>query len=561
MHSRRKARPKTLPDSQDSRSLLRGRVLSLSGEQPALAGAEILAGEERYLTAADGTYDIPLDGHELPIRLTISAPGYFQRVDAIDWTPILPGGLLLRDFYLLENKSSHYVPQSDELDFIVDPDAPTLEAPIPGRELQQALESDMLLERMNMVTSDKTRSAGGGRQAAELLPRSSAVVPAPAASPTAIYNPQKQDGTYTDSLGQDLSAALPPLPSIEFLLDKLVEQEEQILVAGNPWSNGTGEGEARDTSRARQDDPLGDDFQSLLGGPSPRLEQAPLNDDASFEENGDDGGLDAPRDFDPHASFDPHSAFDPHAEFDPNADFGTSEGEDGGQQDTGFDDDAESWAVGDDVPEGDDWQSSDDPDEFSFPSDDSDEDWVISGSLGGPLPRASDVRAEASSAAARSASARAVAEAHAFVAPLEPKRKPVQEDILFQALGDDTWEFFATETPRESSTAPIKRLALERHPGQGEEDLFPSESSAGISLQVLHNVRRDALTRAPSPQGTPPQDEDTAPLAANASDDDLDPSGDDEDDFSWAQPEENGDGDAGEDGAWYDPDFDPDSDF
>ena len=81
-----------------ARSLLTGRITgSTSGMDRA-----VLRMEGRTIqTDEEGTYRIPLDDCPLPLRLTISCPGHFSRTETIDWSPILGGGLLVRDFELI----------------------------------------------------------------------------------------------------------------------------------------------------------------------------------------------------------------------------------------------------------------------------------------------------------------------------------------------------------------------------------------------------------------------------------------------------------------------------
>lgn len=243
MEDRQTRQNRRVPDSQDSRSLLRGRVLSLLDSESPVIGATLQVGQELFSVDDQGVYAIPLDGCDIPVQLLITAPGHFQRLELVDWTPILPGGLLMKDFFLLSQGAVTGEVQEGHL--IADP----------------ALLSDALtdqdfhsLDALTLRLAPRTAPAATPPRAAEPLP---AALAAPVLAPASLLDSQ---GTYIPLEHVVPDGPLPAPRELDQLLERLSEQEEQLLVTSS-WFQGNSSGPR---------DELEEDegYSSLLGGES-----------------------------------------------------------------------------------------------------------------------------------------------------------------------------------------------------------------------------------------------------------------------------------------------------
>lgn len=533
MEATRSARTRHLPDSQDSRSLLRGRVLHFgralrADEQRPLVGASIRAGTETYYTDDDGTYDIPLDGHELPIHLTISAPGFLDRVETVDWTPILPGGLLMRDFFLLESSFMVGTGTTEELDVLTDPDAPTVETHIPETpRLNLDLDTEALLAMVQPSRPLRPPIPMEPRPSTRAQSRRERGDPSLEASPI-VHDPTTIGGLSADTpylraeaLGiPRLEVALAQPGVLDSLLDKLSEQEEQILVSGAPWSTHFGTNSPFESPPVPQHQPIDADdaFHDSFGA-----------EQDAFAEGQDDGweeGADADADADDslqqaraarHNPLPVRGPEDFEAGFDDDDfDAGWAQGsddpdaagfDDGGFDDGGFDDEGS-----DDDGFGDD--SSDDhgfgdgsSDDDGFRDDSSDDDGFGDDGFG-------DDRADDGGFPAEDAEEEQVL----VRAPVPPLRAAATAgEVVLKSNANDAWEFFATEAipavPRPSAPASSPH-------------------------QVAVRVQRSERFTGPTNSGSAPSRH--APSPATAS---VPAPPEEEDDFAWAQPEDDGEGD------------------
>lgn len=247
MEDRQSRHKKRIPDSQDSRSLLRGRVLSLLDSDSPVTGATLQVGDELFPVDDQGVYAIPLDGCDIPVQLLISAPGYFQRVELVDWTPILPGGLLMKDFFLLNQGAVTGEVQEGHL--IAEP-APLSE---PLSDLDVHL-FDALTLRLAPRQTQAMPAPIQHREGDSSAPRSHLPILAPAS----LLDSQ---GTYIPLEHVIPEGPLPAPRELDLLLERLSEHEEQLLVTST-WMQGNGGSPQRD--ELEEDD----SYTSLLGSES-----------------------------------------------------------------------------------------------------------------------------------------------------------------------------------------------------------------------------------------------------------------------------------------------------
>ena len=86
--------------------ILVGRVVRFDDQTVALPNATIRGHGLTVAAGEDGSFVFPLDGLPFPARITITVPGFFALTEDVDWSQIVSGGLLFRDFPMLEATGS-----------------------------------------------------------------------------------------------------------------------------------------------------------------------------------------------------------------------------------------------------------------------------------------------------------------------------------------------------------------------------------------------------------------------------------------------------------------------